>query len=115
MRDIGIEHEYQLFEKTKGQSPIVIDSGLLLQNPESVLRQVCERIGIAFERQMLQWPAGPKSYDGIWAPHWYANVHRSTGFEKQPTSERSLPEFLNSLNEAASVFYNKLLQYALKP
>lgn len=115
MRDIGIEHEYQLFEKTKSKNPIVIDSGLLLQNPESVLRQVCERIGIPFEPQMLQWPAGPKPYDGIWAPHWYANVHRSTGFEKQPTSERSLPEFLNSLNEAASVFYNKLLQHALKP
>lgn len=115
MRDIGIEHEYQLFEKTKSQNPVVIDSGLLLQNPESVLRQVCERIAIPFERQMLQWPSGPKSYDGIWAPHWYANVHKSTGFEKQPTSERTLPEFLNSLYEKASFFYDNLLQHAIKP
>jgi hypothetical protein len=115
MRDIGIEHEYHLFQKVSNQKPIVIDSGLLLQNPESVLRQVCEGAGIKFEKQMLQWPAGPKVYDGIWAPHWYANVHRSTGFEKQPTSDRPLPRHLESLNETALVYYNKLLQHALKP
>lgn len=115
MRDIGMEYEYQLFEKFRNRDPIVIDSGLLLQNPESVLRQVCEMIGIAFETQMLHWPAGPKVYDGVWAPHWYANVHRSTGFERQPTSERPLPKHLNSLYEAASVFYDNLLQHAIKP
>lgn len=115
MRDIGIEYEYQLFQKVEHQKPIVIDSGLLLQNPESVLRQACDKVGIAFETQMLHWPAGPKAYDGVWAPHWYANVHRSTGFEKQPTSERPLPSHLNSLYETASIFYDKLLQQALKP
>lgn len=29
--------------------------------------------------QMLSWPAGPKPYDGVWAPWWYAQTHRSTG------------------------------------
>lgn len=115
MRDIGIEYEYQLFQKVEHQKPVVIDSGLLLEKPESVLHQLCDKVGIEFERQMLCWPAGPKVYDGIWAPHWYANVHRSTGFEKQPTSERPLPVHLNSLYQSASVFYNELLQHALKP
>ena len=115
MRDIGVEHEYELFQKVSNQKSIVIDSGLLLQNPESVLRQLCDRLGIKFEREMLQWEAGPKEYDGIWAPHWYANVHRSTGFEKQTTSDRPLPKHLESLYETASVYYQKLLQHALKP
>jgi hypothetical protein len=115
MRDIGIEYEYELFQKVSDQKSIVIDSGLLLQNPESVLRQVCERTGIKFESEMLRWKAGPKEYDGVWAPHWYANVHRSTGFEKQATSDRPLPKKLEPLNESASVYYQKLLQYALKP
>jgi hypothetical protein len=115
MRDIGIQYEYELFEMVKNQNSIVIDSGLLLRNPESVLQQVCKKIGIEFEKQMLSWPAGPKSYDGVWAPHWYANVHKSTGFEKQPTSERALPSHLTSLYETSAVYYNKLLQHALKP
>lgn len=115
MRDIGVQHEYELFEKIADEKTIVIDSGLLLQNPESVLRQACEKIGIKFEPEMLRWNAGPKEYDGIWAPHWYANVHRSTGFEKQATSDRPLPKKLEGLNETASTYYQKLLQHALKP
>ena len=30
---------------------------------------------------MLAWPAGPRPSDGVWAPHWYARVRASTGFE----------------------------------
>lgn len=115
MRDIGIEFEFRLFQKLKGNSPIVIDSGLVLENPESILRQVCERVKIKFERGMLHWPAGPKPYDGVWAPYWYSNVHRSTGFEKQSTSERTLPDSLRALSEKATEYYEQLFQYALKP
>jgi hypothetical protein len=81
MRDIGIEYEFRLFQKLRGNNPIVIDSGLMLENPESILRQVCARVKIKFENEMLCWPAGPKEYDGVWAPYWYSNVHQSTGFE----------------------------------
>jgi hypothetical protein len=115
MRDIGIEYEHELYKKLSDGKSIVIDSGLLLQNPESVLNQVCERVGIKFEIEMLRWTAGPKNYDGVWAPHWYANVHRSTGFEKQANSDRSLPKQLEPLYESASVYYQKLLHHALKP
>jgi hypothetical protein len=56
---------------------------------------------------MLTWKPGPKSYDGVWAPHWYANVHKSSGFEKQPTSERKLPDQLKPLAKQADVYYKK--------
>jgi hypothetical protein len=115
MRDIGIECEFRLFQALKGDNPIVIDSGLVLENPESILRQVCERVKIKFENAMLHWPAGPKSYDGVWAPYWYSNVHRSTGFERQSTSERPLPDRLLALNKRATEYYEQLFQYALKP
>lgn len=115
MRDIGIEYEWKLFDKLNNSQSVVLDSGLLLENPESVLTQVCERAGIDFQRQMLTWPAGSKSYDGIWAPHWYANVHKSTGFEKQSTSERALPDYLKPLAEEADVYYKKLLTHAIRP
>jgi hypothetical protein len=115
MRDIGIEYEWKLFDELNDPKSIVLDSGLLLENPESVLKQVCERAGIAFEKQMLTWQSGQKPYDGIWAPHWYANVHKSSGFEKQQTSERALPDQLKPLAEQADVYYKKLLQHAIRP
>lgn len=115
MRDIGIEYEQTLFKKLENQNPLVIDSGLLLQNPESVLKKVCSTIGISFQPAMLHWPAGPKPYDGVWAPYWYTNVHRSTGFEKQATSERPLPGHLRPLYQKAAGYYDQLVKHAVTP
>jgi Sulfotransferase domain len=64
---------------------------------------------------MLDWQPGPKPYDGVWARYWYNNVHKSTGFEKQPTSNRPLPEQLVSLNEKAEYYYDRLLPFSLQP
>jgi len=36
---------------------------------------------------MLHWPKGPRDSDGIWAPHWYAHVWESTGFEAPAARE----------------------------
>jgi hypothetical protein len=116
MRDIGIEYQYSLFRalEEKGQPTIVLDSGLLLENPEAVLRQVCQRCSIGFQPAMLAWSAGPKTYDGVWANHWYSNVHNSTGFEKQKTSSRPLPDHLDQLYQQAKGYYEKLLPFSLK-
>jgi hypothetical protein len=116
MRDIGIEYQYTLFKEleSKGQQVIILDSGLLLENPEAVLRQLCQRCAIGFQPSMLTWKAGPKPYDGVWARHWYANVHTSTGFEKQKTSSRPLPEHLSPLYQQAKGYYEKLLPFSLK-
>jgi hypothetical protein len=116
MRDIGIEYQYYLFKEAekKGQMGIVVDSGLLLENPEAVLSKLCERSGINFQSAMLAWESGPKPYDGVWAKHWYANVHNSVGFEKQNTSSRPLPEHLNLLYQQAKGYYEKLLPFSLK-
>lgn len=116
MRDIGIEYQYQLFQKltAEKQKTILIDSGLILENPRAVLTKICDECGIAFQPSMLHWKSGPKTYDGVWAKHWYKNVHNSTGFEKQATSERMLPEALQPLYVQANRYYEKLLPICLK-
>ena len=116
MRDIGVEYQFNLWQRLmkENQDPIVLDAGYLLQNPGSVLKKLCERIGIPYDLSMLKWPAGPKLYDGVWAPYWYANVHRSTGFEEQATSKRPLPEHLTALYEQAKVLYEKMLPFSIK-
>ena len=51
--------------------------------PEGTLRALCDALEIPFDPGMLFWPEGPKPYDGPWAPWWYTNTHKSTGFNKQ--------------------------------
>jgi hypothetical protein len=116
MRDIGIEYQYKLFSELtdKGLTPIVLDSQFLLEEPQTVLAKICAMCGLDFEQRMVHWPSGPKPYDGVWAKHWYTNVQRSTGFEKQPTSSRPLPGHLESLCSMARAFYRKLLPFSVK-
>lgn len=116
MRDIGIAYQYHLFQTLveAGTTPIVVDAGLLLEDPIKVLTNLCERCRLPFEQRMVHWPRGPKPYDGVWAPYWYVNVHNTTGFKKQPTSSRPLPRHLHNLWAEAKYFYEKLLPFSVK-
>lgn len=117
MRDIGVEYQYTLYQRLRNVNldPIVLDAQYLVEDPKATLTKLCERIGIPFQSSMLHWAPGAKPYDGVWAPFWYDNVHRSTGFEKQKTSERPLPVHLADLFQRASHLYEKLLPFSLKP
>lgn len=82
--DIGLLQQDRLFDELAqraGSAPPVIDAGDFLRDPEGHLRALCALLGIGFEAGMLAWPAGPRSSDGVWAPHWYDTVWKSTGFE----------------------------------
>jgi hypothetical protein len=117
MRDIGIEYQWKLFSalmESQSFKPIVVDAQSLLADPVAVLTALCEQCGLDFEQRMVHWPPGPKPYDGVWASYWYANVHRSTGFERQPASSRPLPERLHKLYLHAKPLYENLLPFSIK-
>jgi len=116
MDDIGIAGQWQLYEflQNNHYSCIVLDSGELLKNPEKVLNQLCNALEIPFNPAMLHWPAGSKKEDGVWAKYWYANVHQSTGFEKQATSDRPLPDYLEPLYSESKVYYDLLFPHSIK-
>jgi hypothetical protein len=86
--DIGLPQQIELFDMldAAGTPPPIIDAGDFLSAPEAHLRVLCELLGIDFSDRMLQWPPGPRATDGVWAPHWYARVRESTGFESSPAS-----------------------------
>lgn len=114
--DIGVPQQYELFHQLKqaGRLTAVVDARLLLIDPEGVLRQLCERLHLPFTKAMLSWPAGARPEDGVWAPHWYANVHKSTGF--QPWQDRvvALPLHLETIAEACRPLYDEMVQEALR-
>ncbi|MFT5999636.1 MAG: hypothetical protein ACI81P_002094 [Neolewinella sp.] len=114
--DIGLPQQYQLFLRLKQSRKLtaVVDARLLLMNPERVLQQLCDQLGLAFSKAMLSWPAGARPEDGVWASHWYANVHKSTGFK--PWQERSidLPPHLEAIAAACEPLYNEMVREALR-
>jgi hypothetical protein len=110
LNDIGIKKasELFLFLKKNGKTPIVIDSDELLKNPETYLKKLCNFLNIPFSEKMLSWKKGGIPEDGIWAKHWYGNVHNSEGFALQKSSSQPLPEHLEPLLKDAIPYYETL-------
>lgn len=116
MQDIGMQRQLEVFDYLQENNlpTPVLDSGEVLKNPEKVLQKLCESLAIEFDINMLQWEAG-EVYDPVpWAKYWYKNVLESTGFTKQSTSNRTLPEHCKTLYEQALPIYEKLNQYSIK-
>lgn len=115
LRDTGLAEQIELLEhiSSAGKTPVVIDAKRLLQDPEGVLRRLCDALELPFERAMLSWPVGPKPEDGIWAPYWYKNVHASSGFAPYTPKTEPFPEHLKPLLSVCTPLYERLYRYAL--
>lgn len=111
MRDVGYAAHLELMEylHSLGQKPTVIDSKDVLLDPQNKLTQICEYLGIPFEKTMLNWKAGVRPEDGIWAKHWYHNVHLSTGFQPYQPKNVPIPESLGDLYDECEKCYQKLI------
>jgi len=114
--DTGVDIQVDLLDRLRelGQQPIVVDSRELLLNPPAVLEQLCSRVGIAFDPSMLRWEAGARSEDGVWAPHWYENVHKSTGFAPYRPKDVPMPEHVRPVLAEAAPLYDRLFELALR-
>ena len=102
------------FHQTK-KPPLVIDSADIRENPEGMMRALCQGLGLEYSPKMLNWAAGPKPYDGVWAPVWYGAVHRSTGFAGAEGPLPDLPQELRRISDAALPYYEHLARYKLRP
>lgn len=115
--EIGLKHACQLFKdlKSKGLAPLVLNSDLVLRNPPLVLSKLCAALHIPYDSSMLNWAPGARLEDGIWAKYWYANVHKSSGFQAWQPAQTELPEQYRELLEEVQPYYDYLNQYAIKP
>jgi len=118
MSDLGLDMQHELFCKLtgQGQDVTVIDSQTLLAAPEKTLEALCKRLEIPFKESMISWPAGAIPQDGIWARHWYANVHSSAGFGKVNRAEsKEIPAQLESLAKECEEYYQELKKFEIRP
>lgn len=116
LRDTGLKRQCDLYDDlaTRGQKPTIIDSKELLLNPAGVLDKLCQNLDIPFFREMLSWPAGSRKEDGVWAKHWYHNVHKSTTFQQYREKTAPFPEFLKPLLVECQPYYDRLYGLAIK-
>ncbi|MCA8929140.1 MAG: HAD family hydrolase [Alphaproteobacteria bacterium] len=116
LADIGIGQQGEVFDRLAdrdGRAPPVIDADDLQRAPETVLRALCRALGVPFRAEMLAWPAGPRASDGVWAPHWYDAVWRSTGFGPPRERATTLAPALARLAEQARPLYERLARHRL--
>lgn len=112
LEDIGFVQQAALYQKLGG---IVIDSTDVRANPEAMLRVLCLSLGLPFDSAMLEWAAGPRAEDGIWAKHWYNAVHKSTGIAGAEGPLPEVPKSLQSVLDAALPYYLGLHRVRLSP
>ena len=107
LADLGLRQQAEIFEEFGGP---VLDSADLLAAPEPALRALCAALGVPFSAAMLSWPPGPRASDGVWAPYWYDNVRRSTGFVPVtgPVAPPGLDPALEPLLDECMPYYEKL-------
>jgi hypothetical protein len=118
LEDIGFVQQAEIFDwvcERTGSVPPVIDARDVLENPERILRLLCDAIGVEFTEAMLSWPAGLRETDGIWAKHWYEEVAASTSFRRPARHEpQAISERLGKVHERSREFYEQLHNHRLR-
>ena len=113
LADLGLAQQVEIFRAFGGP---VIDSADILRAPRPALEALCDALGIPFHPAMLSWPGGPRPSDGVWAPHWYDSVWRSTGFgQASQATTVDVPPDLAPLAAQCQPFYEELAAHRLRP
>ncbi|WP_411351814.1 HAD family hydrolase [Leisingera aquaemixtae] len=110
LEDIGFRQQAELFDLVRswGQTPVVVDSHDIRENPAAKLEQLCDAIGIPYSPKMLSWPKGGHKDDGVWAEHWYGAVWSSTGFAGAEGPLPDVPDALQPVQQAAMPYYEQM-------
>jgi hypothetical protein len=112
--DIGVPQQLAIADRCE----LIVDSDDFLSNPAAYQREICRQLDVPTNEgliaAMLTWPAGPRSSDGVWAPHWYSAVEASTSFGPAPTGPPPpMPARLQAIADDAVEVYEQLRKQRL--
>jgi Sulfotransferase domain len=114
--DLGFMQQSEIFDLVRARTnsvPPVVDAKDVLENPERMLRLLCDAVGVDFRDSMLSWPPGLRETDGMWASHWYGEVAKTTSFQPYHSSDSKVPERLEEIRNRCRECYEKLYEYRL--
>ena len=115
--DLGFIQQAEILDSVRirtGSIPPIVDAKDVLENPERMLRLVCEAVGIEFSESMLSWPPGLRQTDGIWARHWYGEVAKTTSFQPYRARQSKVPAHLREIYDRCSEYYDRFYEYRLR-
>jgi hypothetical protein len=117
LEDLGFVPQVDIFDFVRTRTntiPPVLDAKDVLENPERMLRLLCDAVGVEFTESMLSWPPGFRETDGIWAKHWYGEVAKSTSFRPYRAKHAEIPERLREVYERCRECYQRLYEFRLR-
>jgi hypothetical protein len=117
LEDLGFVQQAELFNFVRQRmnaAPPVVDAKAVLENPERMLRLLCEAVGLEFSESMLSWPTGLRETDGIWAKYWYGEVAQSTSFQPYRPRHVEVPAHLREIYDRCRECYDRLYEYRLR-
>lgn len=115
--EIGYEHQYALFElawRITGTRPVVVSAERLLADPASVVAAYCERVGLRFVPEALQWQPGERAE---WQTNrgWHLDAMASSAF-RAPEREYAVTvendERLRGFYDYHLPYYERLIEHA---
>jgi hypothetical protein len=117
LADLGFMQQAEVFDfvRTRTNSvPPIVDAKDVLENPERMLRLLCEAVGVEFSKLMLSWPSGLRETDGVWARHWYGEVAKTTAFQPYRPSDVKVPAHLREIHDRCREYYQRLYEHRLR-
>jgi len=117
LEDLGFTQQAEIFDFVRNRTesvPPVVDAKDVLEDPERILRLLCDAVGVQFSRSMLSWPPGLRETDGIWARYWYGEVAKTTSFQPYRPRHDKVPERFNKIYDRCRECYERLYQYRLR-
>jgi hypothetical protein len=116
LEDSGYPQQWEIFCQVRqrtGRTPAVIDARDVLEDPRRLLTRLCQSLEVPFDEAMLSWPSGPRATDGIWAPHWYDAVVKTTTFGPYRPKNETVPDNMHGLLTQADDIYRRLYEHRL--
>lgn len=120
--EVGFPEQRALFDLVSalsGETPPVIDSDDLLENPHDMTRQFCDAVGIPFMPEALHWEAGGDPSEHSWwdGGSFHANLANSTGLTPQVrryVELDSTPERVQQVHRRMMPHYDRLFKHRIK-
>lgn len=63
--EVGLAESRRLYEFVKaktGEEPLLIDSADLLEKPEAYMKAYCDKVGVEYTKEMLEWSSGTQEH-----------------------------------------------------
>lgn len=117
LAETGLPQQVDLFDKERqrtGRTPPVLDAGDVLENPERLLKLLCDSLGVDFSPAMLTWESGVRDTDGVWGKYWYEKVWKSSGFAKYSHKLARVPPRFSGLLAECRGLYERLYEHRLR-